>query len=86
MNGSEVTDILAYQGGVRIYSSPRLNSKDTHGTGCTLASAVATGLAQGMPLESAVERARQYVLGAIEKAPGFGSGHGPLNHSHNFSS
>ena len=86
MDGSEVTDILAYQGGVRTYSSPRLNSKDTHGTGCTLASAVATGLAQGMALESAVERARRYVIGAIENAPGFGSGHGPLNHSHNFSS
>jgi len=86
MEGSEVTDILAYQGGVRTYSSPRLSTRDTHGTGCTLASAVAVGLAQEMSLESAVERARQYVFGAIENAPGFGSGHGPLNHSHNFSS
>jgi hydroxymethylpyrimidine/phosphomethylpyrimidine kinase len=86
MDGSEVTDILAYQGCVRTYSSPRVSTKNTHGTGCTLASAVAVGLAQKMSLESAVERARQYVLGAIKNAPRFGSGHGPLNHSHNFSS
>jgi hydroxymethylpyrimidine/phosphomethylpyrimidine kinase len=86
MQGSKVIDILAYPGTLRTYSSPRLSTKNTHGTGCTLASAVAAGLAQEMSLESAVDRARQYVLGAIKNAPGFGSGHGPLNHSHNFSS
>lgn len=84
IDGSEVTDILAYDGGLRSYSSPRLRTKNTHGTGCTLASAVTAGLAQEMSLESAVETARQYVFGAIESAPGFGAGHGPLNHSHNF--
>src|SRR3546814_3218477 len=58
----------------------RLHSTATHGTGCTLASAIATGLALGQPLNFAVEEARRYVRHAIETAPGFGRGHGPLNH------
>ena len=53
----------------------------THGTGCTLASAIAAGLAQGMSLRDAVARARAYVRAAIATAPGFGKGHGPLNHA-----
>ena len=81
-----IFDILATKKGIKIFKKRKIKTKNTHGTGCTLASAVATGLAQEMSLESAVERARQYVLGAIKNAPGFGSGHGPLNHSHNFSS
>ena len=56
-------------------------SKHTHGTGCTLASAIAAGLAQKMSLVDAVARARAYVRQAIETAPGFGRGHGPLNHA-----
>ena len=46
------------------------------------ASAIATGLAQGMEIEAAIERARNYVMEAIRTAPGFGRGHGPLNHAH----
>jgi hydroxymethylpyrimidine/phosphomethylpyrimidine kinase len=61
---------------------PRIDSRHTHGTGCTLASAIAAGLAQGMDLVAAVRRARAYVLTAIRTAPGFGRGHGPLNHAH----
>jgi hydroxymethylpyrimidine/phosphomethylpyrimidine kinase len=53
----------------------------THGTGCTLASAIATGVAEGLRLEDAVARAHAYVQAAIRTAPGFGSGHGPLNHA-----
>jgi hydroxymethylpyrimidine/phosphomethylpyrimidine kinase len=69
---------------VRNFESPRIESRSTHGTGCTLASAIATGLAQGLDLEIAVARAREYVRRAIETAPGFGAGHGPLNHAHPF--
>ena len=56
-------------------------TEHTHGTGCTLASAIAAGLAQGMGLRGAVVRARAYVRAAIAAAPGFGAGHGPLDHS-----
>jgi hydroxymethylpyrimidine/phosphomethylpyrimidine kinase len=60
---------------------PRIATRHTHGTGCTLASAIATGLAQGMALSDSVRRARRYVQAAIAEAPGFGAGHGPLNHA-----
>ncbi len=52
----------------------------THGTGCTLASAVATGLAQGLTLTDAIAEAWAYVAEAIRRAPGLGQGHGPLDH------
>ncbi len=77
-----VIDVLATAQGLTRFTSPRIQSTNTHGTGCTLASAIATGIAQGMELHAAVERARAYVLKAIATAPGLGSGHGPLNHGH----
>jgi hydroxymethylpyrimidine/phosphomethylpyrimidine kinase len=80
--GETVYDVLATGSGLRIWDSPRIDSRHTHGTGCTLASAIATGLAQAMPIEAAVERARIYVQRAIASAPGFGRGHGPLDHAH----
>jgi len=80
--GATVTDILATSDGIDIFESPRIDTKHTHGTGCTLASAIAAGLAQGMALRPAVERARAYVREAMRTAPGFGRGHGPLNHAH----
>jgi hydroxymethylpyrimidine/phosphomethylpyrimidine kinase len=80
--GDTVHDVLATATGLREWTSPRIDSRHTHGTGCTLASAIAAGLAQGMPVEAAVERARDYVRGAIATAPGFGRGHGPLDHAH----
>ncbi|MBL8672272.1 MAG: bifunctional hydroxymethylpyrimidine kinase/phosphomethylpyrimidine kinase [Alphaproteobacteria bacterium] len=67
---------------VEMFKSARLDSRHTHGTGCTLASAIATGLAQGMEVRDAVARARAYVHKAIAQAPGFGRGHGPLDHAH----
>lgn len=79
-SGDEVEDWLITPADARRFASPRIPSKDTHGTGCTLASAIATGLAQGMTLPMAVERARHYVQEAIRQAPGLGQGHGPLNH------
>jgi hydroxymethylpyrimidine/phosphomethylpyrimidine kinase len=80
--GATVWDVLATQAGVRIWESPRLDTRHTHGTGCTLASALAAGLAQDLDVERAVERARDYVRRAIASAPGFGRGHGPLDHAH----
>jgi hydroxymethylpyrimidine/phosphomethylpyrimidine kinase len=80
--GDTVYDVLATEAEMRIWQSPRLATRHTHGTGCTLASAIAAGLAQGFPVEAAVERARDYVQKAIASAPGFGHGHGPLDHAH----
>jgi hydroxymethylpyrimidine/phosphomethylpyrimidine kinase len=80
--GEVVYDILATASGLRVWQSPRIDSRHTHGTGCTLASAIAAGLAQGLPVEAAVERARDYVRRAIASAPGLGRGHGPLDHAH----
>ena len=80
--GDTVYDVLATAAGLRVWQGPRIDSRDTHGTGCTLASAIAAGFAQGMTVEAAVERAREYVRRAITSAPGFGSGHGPLDHAH----
>jgi hydroxymethylpyrimidine/phosphomethylpyrimidine kinase len=78
--GDSVGDVLVDRQGMRTFSSPRIESRNTHGTGCTLATAIACGLAQGMTLVDSIERARAYVQEAIRTAPGFGHGHGPLNH------
>ena len=80
-DGGTVVDILAHPHGVERIERRRIETRHTHGTGCTLASAIAAGLAQGMPLLDAVVRARDYVQAAIAAAPGFGTGHGPLNHN-----
>lgn len=83
LSGTQIIDRLRLETGETLsYENPRIDSVHTHGTGCTLASAVATGLAQGLALEAAVVRARAYVLEAIRTAPGLGQGHGPLNHGH----
>lgn len=80
MTGNRLVDVLVTADGVHHFVNARLETTNTHGTGCTLASAIAAGLAQNMPLKAAVERARAYVLDAIRLAPGYGQGHGPLNH------
>jgi hydroxymethylpyrimidine/phosphomethylpyrimidine kinase len=80
--GDEVIDLLVKGEGVaRRWADPRIETRNTHGTGCTLASAVATGLGAGMEVEAAIERARRYVRAAIAAAPGFGAGHGPMGHA-----
>ena len=79
---AEVMDLLLDGSGAQRFTSPRIETKHTHGTGCTLASAIACGIAQGMETAAAVARARDYVLEAIRTAPGYGHGHGPLNHGH----
>ena len=72
-------DVLVWKGGVEIYAFPRLQTRHTHGTGCTLSTAIACGLAKGESLPLATGRAREFVQAAIETAPGLGKGHGPLN-------
>jgi hydroxymethylpyrimidine/phosphomethylpyrimidine kinase len=82
LEGPVVVDILATSDGIELFEHPRIESRHTHGTGCTLASAIATGLAQGLGLRDAVARGRAFLQEAIRTAPGFGQGHGPLNHAH----
>jgi hydroxymethylpyrimidine/phosphomethylpyrimidine kinase len=81
IDGDRVVDILQTPVGETRYESGRIDTRHTHGTGCTLASACAAGLAQGLSLEAAVRQARDYLLEAMRRAPGFGAGHGPLDHA-----
>lgn len=79
--GAEVEDLLVRPGQNDVmWRSPRIATCHTHGTGCTLASAIATGLGRGLDLVEAVENARAFVRHALLNAPGFGRGHGPLGH------
>jgi len=78
--GDRVTDILMTAEGETVFQAPRIDTVHTHGTGCTLASACAVGLAQGLRLPEAVGRAFDYVHKAMLHAPGLGGGHGPLGH------
>lgn len=80
VDGPTFTDLLATPEGERLFRRERIDTTSTHGTGCTLASAIAALLAQGALLEPAVERASLYVRGAIATAKGLGRGHGPLHH------
>ncbi len=73
-------DVLYDGNGLHSFSDRRIDSTSTHGTGCTLASAIAAGLALGRTLPVAVAAAKTYVANAIRRAPGLGRGHGPLNH------
>lgn len=76
-----VCEDLLYDGKTfTVFRSPRLNTRNTHGTGCTLSAAIASGLALGLPPERAVAAAVEYVAGAIKHARPLGGGHGPLNH------
>ena len=74
------TDVLYDGSSFREYSAPRIDTVNTHGTGCTFASAVAAGLAQGKSVEEAVGQAKEYVTEAIRASFPIGRGHGPLNH------
>ena len=81
LKGDTITDWLLTPERARSGSTAASPAEQTHGTGCTLASALACGLAQGMALEQAAWRARDYVRQAILAAPNIGKGHGPLGHS-----
>ncbi|MCC4254241.1 MAG: bifunctional hydroxymethylpyrimidine kinase/phosphomethylpyrimidine kinase [Pseudomonadota bacterium] len=77
--GPMLTDrLLGPYGLLKAWSNSRIDTPHSHGTGCTLASAIATGLGQQLDLVPSIERARQYVREALALAPGFGSGHGPM--------
>lgn len=77
--GDVLTDrLFDASGELARWTDPRIDTPHTHGTGCTLASAIATGLAQGMPLNDSIARARIYVRAALSAAPGLGRGHGPM--------
>lgn len=80
--GDPVLDVLSTVEGEVVLESARIETRNTHGTGCTLASAIATGLAQGLALAHAVSRARRYLAEALRTAPDLGEGYGPLNHAH----
>jgi len=76
----EPTDLFHDRAGVLSFPGRRIETRHTHGTGCTLSAAITALVAAGMPLREAVERAKFFVQNAIETAPGLGHGHGPLNH------
>lgn len=78
-DGGEVVDrLIGPDGDIARWSNPRIDTAHSHGTGCTLASAIATGLGQGMNLVAATERAIAFVRASLERAPGLGHGHGPM--------
>ena len=78
--GPESIDVACSDAETLEIRGPRVSTKHTHGTGCTLASAIAANLAKGVKEMDAIRNARAYVEGAILNAPGIGGGHGPLNH------
>ena len=79
--GDTVIDLLMTPDGETVLETERIHSMHTHGTGCTLASACAAGIAKGLPLSVAVAEGWAYVAEAIRRAPGLGGGHGPLDHA-----
>jgi hydroxymethylpyrimidine/phosphomethylpyrimidine kinase len=80
-DGDDIIDELHLTPGQsEIWRDARIHTRSTHGTGCTLATAIATGLGQGMELVPAIERARLFVRLALRDAPGLGQGHGPMGH------
>ena len=80
--GDALLDVLHDGEDLHLFHHQRVPTRHTHGTGCSLASAIATGLAQGHGLTAAVTRGRSFLLEAIRTAPGLGRGDGPINHVH----
>ena len=76
----EAVDVLVDDRGARTFTAPRIDTRHTHGTGCTYASAIAANLAKGYAVDAAVDRAKRYVTGAIRHALPLGHGRGPTNH------
>ena len=79
-DGAESVDLLDDDGAVTELRGARVDSRHTHGTGCTFSAAATAGLARGLPLAEAVTRAKRFVETAIRQAPGLGRGRGPLGH------
>ncbi len=75
-----LTDVLLLDYGFMEYTARKIKTRNTHGTGCTYASAITTYLAQGEPMSRAVGKAHDYVQACLKRAPNLGMGHGPLGH------
>jgi hydroxymethylpyrimidine/phosphomethylpyrimidine kinase len=82
LEGPVVSDLLCSSEGIKVFEASRIESRHTHGTGCTLASAIATGVAQGLTITKSVVRGRAYLREAVLSAPDLGRGIGPMNHAH----
>ena len=84
LEGAESPDVLASDNGITWFEASRVPTKNTHGTGCTLSSALAAELAKGAPLENAVTTAKDYLAAAVASANSLsvGEGHGPVQHFH----
>lgn len=82
-NLNDANDLLYKNGQYKWFSSKRINNKNTHGTGCTLSSAIASNLAKGYDLETSVQRAKDYISKALADMLDLGKGSGPLNHAFN---
>jgi len=80
---NDANDLLYYKNRYRWFRGERINNPNTHGTGCTLSSAIACGLAKGMDLETSVRMAKDYVTGALKAMLDLGKGSGPLDHMWN---
>ena len=76
----DAVDVLYYQGRIRKFTARRIESKNTHGTGCTYSAAITAELANGRDLEAAIETAKRYITRAIAGSPGLGKGCGPVDH------
>lgn len=79
--GDEATDVFFDGKDFVVFSAAKIKSNHTHGVGCTLASAIASGVAQDLPLRDAIHRGKDYVFNAIQTAPLLGKGNGPINHT-----
>ena len=76
----DAVDVLYWRGEIRRFSSPRIDTRNTHGTGCTYSAAITAGLAKGLELPQSIEIAKKYITRAIQSHPGLGRGCGPVNH------
>lgn len=78
---NDANDLLYYDGKYQWFKGKRIHNPNTHGTGCTLSSAIASNLAKGNDLATAVERAKEYISGALAAMLDLGAGSGPMNHA-----
>lgn len=81
---NDANDLLYRDGGYRWFNGRRIDNPNTHGTGCTLSSAIASNLAKGYDLDIAVEQAKAYISGALAAMLDLGAGSGPMNHAFEF--
>ena len=78
---NDANDLFYAQGDYRWFEGKRINNPNTHGTGCTLSSAIAANLAKGFSMEASIKRAKDYISGALEDMLDLGKGNGPMNHA-----